>query len=110
MLFVSRLGDLSVVLQRGAAPKLTKIAFQVAPHDDLPSLAKTLGGEGIKASIDQVSLPGIEKLLRFQDPKGTTIEIFNEARRGCAGQPADRRRPDEARPHLVHDARHPSVH
>ena len=53
VLFVSRLGDLSVVLHRGTAPKLTKIAFQVAPQDDLPSLAKTLAGEGIRPSIDQ---------------------------------------------------------
>ena len=80
VLFVSRLGDLSVIVQRGAAPKLTKIAFQVAPHDELSALAKSLGSDGIRASVDAVSLPGIEKLLRFTDPKGTTIEIFNEAR------------------------------
>ncbi len=79
MMFVSRLGDLSVVAQRGTAARLTKLAFQVAPQDELPSLVKALGDDGIKASIDSVSLPGIEKLLRFQDPKGTTIEIFNEA-------------------------------
>jgi catechol 2,3-dioxygenase-like lactoylglutathione lyase family enzyme len=79
VLFVSRLGDLSVILHRGAAPKLIKIAFQVAPHDDLPTLARALAGDGIRASVDHVSLPGIDSLLRFQDPKGTTIEIFNEA-------------------------------
>ncbi len=79
-LFVSRLGDLSVVLQRAVTPWLSKVAFQVAPQDELPALAKELEGEGIRSSIDQVSLPGIEKLLRFQDPKGTTIEIFNESR------------------------------
>jgi catechol 2,3-dioxygenase-like lactoylglutathione lyase family enzyme len=80
VLFVSRLGDISVIVQRGAAPSLTKIAFQVAPHDELPALAKTLAADGIAASIDSVSLPGIERLLRFEDPKGTTIEVFNEAR------------------------------
>lgn len=80
VLLVSRLGDISVIVQRGAAPSLTKIAFQVAPHDELPALAKTLAADGIAASIDNVSLPGIERLLRFEDPKGTTIEVFNEAR------------------------------
>ena len=84
MLFVSRLGDVSVILQRGTAPKLTKIAFQVAPHDELSALAKSLASDGVRASVDAVSLPGIEKLLRFTDPKGTTIEIFNEARPAAA--------------------------
>ncbi len=79
VLFVSRLGDLSIMLTRGSAPQLTRIAFQVAPEDDLPSVAKALGNEGIRSSIDAVSLPGIERLLSFQDPKGTVVEIFNEA-------------------------------
>ena len=82
--FVTRLGDLSVMLNRGTTPKLTKIAFQVAPHDELTSLAKMLQNDGIRASVDNVSLPGIEKLLRFHDLKGTTIEIFNEARTAAA--------------------------
>src|SRR4029079_4269063 len=60
--FANRLGDLNVVLRRATVTKLTKIAFQVAPHDDLPSLAKILAGEGIRTSIDQVSLPGLDKL------------------------------------------------
>jgi catechol 2,3-dioxygenase-like lactoylglutathione lyase family enzyme len=80
VMFVSRLGDLSVILHRAAAPQLTRLAFQVGPNDELPTLARMLGNEGIKASVEAVSLPGIEKLLRFQDLKGTTIEIFNEAK------------------------------
>jgi catechol 2,3-dioxygenase-like lactoylglutathione lyase family enzyme len=79
VLFVSRLGDLSVILTSGTVPKLTKIAFQVAQHDELSSLATTLGNDGIRASIDTVSLPGIDRVLRFADPKGTIVEIFNEA-------------------------------
>ena len=79
VLFASRLGDLSVILNGGATPKLTKIAFQVAPHDDLSSLATALGDDGIRASIDTVCLPGIDRLLTFADPKGTIVEIFNEA-------------------------------
>ena len=41
-LFVSRLGDLSVVLQRAVTPWLSKVAFQVAPQDELPALAPYL--------------------------------------------------------------------
>jgi catechol 2,3-dioxygenase-like lactoylglutathione lyase family enzyme len=80
VLFVSRLGDVSVILQRGPAPKLAKIAFQVSPHDDLRALAKTLIGNGISASVDEASVPGIGRVLTFQDPKGTVIEAFTEAR------------------------------
>jgi catechol 2,3-dioxygenase-like lactoylglutathione lyase family enzyme len=87
-LFVSRLGDLSVVLRRGSVPKLTGIAFQVSPHDDLAALAKTLIGNGISASVDEASVPGIGKVLTFQDPKGTVIEAFTEARpAGSVTQP-----------------------
>src|SRR5262245_49954983 len=84
VMFVSRLGDLSVIVHRATAPKLSKIAFQVGPNDELPALARLLGNEGIRASVDTVSLPGIEKLLRFEDLKGTTIEVFNEARPAAA--------------------------
>src|SRR3954469_12076594 len=49
MISVSRLGAPTGVVQRGATPSLTKLAFQVAPDDELPLLAKALGGEGIKA-------------------------------------------------------------
>jgi catechol 2,3-dioxygenase-like lactoylglutathione lyase family enzyme len=87
-LFVSRLGDVSLILRRGPAARLTKIAFQVSPHDDLAALAKTLIGHGIAASIDEASVPGIGKVLTFQDPKGTVIEVFTEARpAGSVTQP-----------------------
>lgn len=78
VLFVSQLGDLSVILTRGSVPNLTRIAFQGAPHEDLNTHARFLSGEGIKSSLDNVSLPGIETMLTFRDPKGTAIEIFSE--------------------------------
>ena len=78
VLFVSRLGDISIILNRGPSPNLTKIAFEVSPHDDLFTHSRFLSDEGIRSSVDQVSLPGIERMLVFRDPKGTTIEIFNE--------------------------------
>ena len=78
VLFVSRLGDISIILHRGSAPNLTKIAFEVSPHDDLFTHSRFLSDQGIRSSVDRVSLPGIDRMLVFQDPKGTTIEIFNE--------------------------------
>lgn len=79
VLLVSQLGDISVIVQRGTAARLTRIAFQVSPHDDLHEHARFLSNEGIRASVDQVSLPGIATMLSFQDPKGTVVEIFNQA-------------------------------
>jgi catechol 2,3-dioxygenase-like lactoylglutathione lyase family enzyme len=75
VLFVSRLGDISVILTRGSAAKLSKIAFQVAPQDDLKTHARFLADQGIRSSVDQVSLPGIETMLTFRDPKGTAITV-----------------------------------
>jgi catechol 2,3-dioxygenase-like lactoylglutathione lyase family enzyme len=79
-LFVSRLGNLSVILCPGTAARLTRIAFQVAPQADLRALAKTLSDHGIASGIEDSSVPGTDKLLTFLDPKGTVIEIFADAR------------------------------
>jgi len=79
-LFVSRLGNLAVILRRSTTARLTKIAFQVAPQADLKALAKVLSGHGIDSDIGDSSLPGIGKLLTFVDPKGTVIEVFTDAR------------------------------
>ncbi len=84
VLFVSRMGDLAIVLQRGSQARLTRIAFQAAPQDDLPDLARTLGNNGIRASVDTVGLPGIDKALTFADPRGLILEVFTEAKPAAA--------------------------
>ena len=78
VLFVSRLGDISVILTRGSAPKLTqdRVPGRAARRSCRPCAVPL--GPGHPASIDQVSLPGIERMLTFQDPKGTAVEVFNE--------------------------------
>ena len=78
VIFVSRLGEISVILRRGPTAKLTKIAFQVAPQDDLAALETTLVKAGIKTGIQTADLPGISKFLQFSDLAGTTIQIFND--------------------------------
>lgn len=87
-LFTSRLGNLTLVLYRGTAARLIKLAFQVAPDADLPMLAKTLSENGIASSIGHDSLPGIGKTLTFSDTNGTIIEVFAESRpAGAATEP-----------------------
>ena len=77
VLFVSRLGDLSVILHRGAAPKLAKIAFRSRPGR--PAVARQNARcEGIGRASTKYRC-GLEKLLRFADPKGTTIENFKQS-------------------------------
>ena len=78
-LFVSRLGDLSVVLKRGSAARIAKIAFQTAPGADLAALAKGLSNEGIAAAVGHDALPGVGQLLTFSDPSGTIVEVFADA-------------------------------
>lgn len=77
--FVSRTGNLNMILDRGTVARLTRIAFQVAPSADLKDMAKTLSGQGIAASVGDAGLPGIGKLLTFSDPKGTIVEVFTDA-------------------------------
>jgi len=87
-LFTSRLGDLNIVLQRCTAAKLARIAFQVSPRDDLRELAQGLRAEGIAASVEDASVPGIDRVVSFRDPKDTVIELFSEARpAGAVTQP-----------------------
>jgi catechol 2,3-dioxygenase-like lactoylglutathione lyase family enzyme len=75
-LFATRLGQLSIVLQRGALARLARLAFQVAPGTELAPLAKVLADERIAAEIRHDDLPGIAQVLTFADPKGTMVDVF----------------------------------
>src|SRR4029077_11400470 len=48
------------------------------PPADFADLAKKLTAEGIKSEGRSDAIPGVGKLLAFDDPKGTTIELFTE--------------------------------
>ena len=41
-------------------------------------MAKKLSADGIKSELRSDPVPGIGKVLAFNDPKGTTIELFQE--------------------------------
>jgi catechol 2,3-dioxygenase-like lactoylglutathione lyase family enzyme len=42
------------------------------------SPAKKLSGDGVQCAVRSDAVPGIGKVLAFDDPKGTTIELFTE--------------------------------
>jgi catechol-2,3-dioxygenase len=86
-IFASRLGQLALVLNRGAAARLARLVFQVAQHADLAAIAKALAAEGIAAEVRHDTLPGLSKVLSFVDPKGTMIDVFAEVRPSTASQP-----------------------
>jgi catechol 2,3-dioxygenase-like lactoylglutathione lyase family enzyme len=66
----------SVVLRKGAAAQCTRVGFQIGPNDDLNEFEKQTQGQGVKTSRKKDPEPSISDMLTFEDPKGTTIEVF----------------------------------
>jgi catechol 2,3-dioxygenase-like lactoylglutathione lyase family enzyme len=69
--------ELTLVLEHGAASRLTTIAYEVAPGLDLSDLQKSLASLNIKSEVRSDTAPGIPKTLVFNDPDGLQIELFS---------------------------------
>ena len=69
--------ELTLVLEHGAASRLTAIAYEVAPGLDLSDLQKSLASLDIKSEVWSDTAPGIPKTLVFNDPDGLQIELFS---------------------------------
>jgi catechol 2,3-dioxygenase-like lactoylglutathione lyase family enzyme len=74
----TKTGQLVVQLERADSARCAKISFEVAPNENFADMARTLAADGVKAEQRSDAIPGIPKVLAFQDPKGTTIEVFSE--------------------------------
>ena len=74
----SKLGQLVVQLDEGSNARCTGLSFEVAPNSDFAAMSRQLGDEGIVSELSNDTMPGIGKVLKFKDPKGTTIELFSE--------------------------------
>lgn len=70
--------ELTLVLEHGAASRLTAIAYEVASGLDLSDLQKSLASLDIKSEIRSDTAPGIPKTLVFDDPDGLQIELFSK--------------------------------
>ena len=70
--------ELTLVLEHGAASRLTAIAYEVAPGLDLSDLQKSLASLNIKSEVRSNTAPGIPKTLVFNDPDGLQIELFSK--------------------------------
>jgi catechol 2,3-dioxygenase-like lactoylglutathione lyase family enzyme len=74
----TKLGQLVVELRRSGVARCVKLTFEVAAGADFAGMARTLAAEGIKSEIRSDPAPGVSNVLAFDDPKGTTIELFSE--------------------------------
>ena len=74
----SKTGLLTLALEKGRDEGLRRISFEVSPKADVADMVKKLAADGVKSELRSDPVPGIGKVLAFNDPKGTTIELFQE--------------------------------
>ena len=70
----SKTGLLTIALERGSTENLRRLSFEVSPHADFTEIAKKLAAAGVNCETRSDAVPGIGKMLAFDDPTGTTIE------------------------------------
>ena len=83
----TKVGDLAVQLEKGDQAQCAKIAFQVAPDADMDEIRRGIEAEGVRCQPRNDAIPGVPKMLAFEDPKGTVIEVFAEQTPIASNQP-----------------------
>jgi catechol 2,3-dioxygenase-like lactoylglutathione lyase family enzyme len=84
----ARTGQIALEFVRAAAPRCTRLCFEVAPGEDFADITKRLTADSIKTELRHDPAPGTPQSLAFEDPKGTTIELFSEWRSQGRDRPA----------------------
>ena len=74
----SKTGLLTVALEEGSEMGLLRLSFEVSPHMDFADMARTLAADGVTSETRSDAAPGIGKVLAFDDPAGTTVELFTD--------------------------------
>ena len=102
----TRLGEETLVLERGSTARLSKLSFQVSPDFPLKDAVAHFAGMGRACELRKDITPAITEAAVFEDPKGTQIELFADSH-----APAELPEPDGIAPmklghvaHLVDDA------
>ncbi|MGE0034070.1 MAG: VOC family protein [Xanthobacteraceae bacterium] len=72
----TRQGVETIVLKAGTVPGLLGLSFQVSPSIDLIEAQRRLQDAGIAAHVRDAQTEGLSRVLAFNDPKGTEIELF----------------------------------
>jgi catechol 2,3-dioxygenase-like lactoylglutathione lyase family enzyme len=76
--FASKIGQLAIELRQAPERGCSKLSLEIAPDADFNDVKRKLASHGVSAEFRSDPCPGTPKTLAFQDPKGTTIELFNE--------------------------------
>jgi catechol 2,3-dioxygenase-like lactoylglutathione lyase family enzyme len=74
----TRIGQLAIALEQAAQARCRSLAFEIAPGADFAAMRRDLSDQGVKSEERGEAVPGIARLLSFQDPNGTGIELFCE--------------------------------
>lgn len=74
----SKVGALSVQLERGEVARCARLAFEVAPDIDFADAERFLTDKGIKSERRNDSMPGLRTTLSFTDPNGVAVDLFPE--------------------------------
>jgi len=74
----SKIGQLVVQLDEGSNAQCTGLSFEVAADSDFAAMSRQLDAHGVANELSNDSIPGIGKVLKFRDPKGTVIELFSD--------------------------------
>ncbi|WP_431268034.1 VOC family protein [Dankookia sp. P2] len=68
-------GQLALVLEHGAEPRLAALALDVAPDLALAALERSLEDVGLRAERASDTAPGSETAIRFEDNEGRVVEL-----------------------------------
>jgi catechol-2,3-dioxygenase len=77
VLFANESGELTLVIEKAAAPGCKTMAFEISPKVELADVGKQLKSLGILSDIRSDDLPGIPQTLAFTDIDGRRIELFS---------------------------------
>ena len=83
----SKIGILSVALERGPEARCARLSFEVAADTDFAAASRQLADAGIKSERRNDTAPGLSEVLTLSDPKGTAIDLFSQWR--TIAPPAD---------------------
>ena len=74
----TKVGDVVVRVEKGSEARCAGIAFQVDPAMGVADIRKGLEAEGISPKESNDTTPGVPRMVSFEDPKGTVLEVFAE--------------------------------
>jgi catechol 2,3-dioxygenase-like lactoylglutathione lyase family enzyme len=75
-ILATRTGFEAIVLKKGEAAGIERVALQVAPGSDLGEVAARLAKHGITAERRRDTTPGVRESLAFNDIQGRGLEVY----------------------------------